>query len=600
MDKNEVLHKYFGHSGFREGQEQIVDNILNGRDCLCVMPTGAGKSLCFQIPALVMNGTAIVISPLISLMQWQVEDLRGIGISAAYINSSLDSAEYFEICRRAYAGELKLIYAAPERLASESFLKLCSEIEIPLVAIDEAHCVSHWGQDFRPSYLKISGFIRSLKKRPVVAAFTATATSAVKSDIKRLLELNEPFSITTGFDRPNLFFEVRKPESKDFELLKILKNVSGAIVYCSTRKNVEYVGEMLLRNGIKSAVYHAGFTSEERKNAQEDFLHDRVDVIVATNAFGMGIDKSNVPLVVHYNIPKDLESYYQEAGRAGRDGSPARCILLYSKGDVAIAKFMIERSHEDSELSFEEQNELKKRDYVRLKKMTAYCETTSCLRRAILLYFGENYPHNCKNCGNCVNNAEVEDVTIEAQKILSCVYRLKQRGKTENLNVIKNILLGISDSYSVKNGYETLSTFGIMKNVKPERLQLIAEHLLEEGYIGQDGKSCVLTLKADEFIKKKGTVLMRFEKHGFVKQTVPENSELFEKLKALRKKTAQTLGVPPYVVFTDATLRDMCALLPKNHEELLRVSGVGVRKAERYGKKFLSVINEYSKKTGPF
>lgn len=599
MDKNEVLREYFGHNCFREGQEQVVDNILNGRDCLCVMPTGAGKSLCYQVPALVMNGTVIVISPLISLMQCQVEDLRENGVSAAYINSSLDTAEYFDICRRAAAGELKIIYAAPERLESESFLKLCNRLEVPLVAVDEAHCVSHWGQDFRPSYLKIADFIRSLKKRPTVAAFTATATDAVKRDIERLLELRNPFKITTGFDRPNLFFEVRTPKSKDNELLAILKNVTGAIVYCSTRKNVEQVGAMLNENGIKTAVYHAGFSPENRKTAQEDFLHDRVDVIVATNAFGMGIDKSSVPLVVHYNVPKDLESYYQEAGRAGRDGSPARCILLYSKRDIGVARFMIEHSHSESELSTQEQDELKKRDYIRLKKMTAYCETSDCLRADILRYFGETAKCSCGNCGNCTKNYNVEDVTVEAQKILSCIFRLKQRGKSGDISMLCGILHGNNDKEIILNGYDTLSTFGIMKEIPQIKTRLIVEYLVKEGYIELCGEDsiCVLTPKADDFIRNKNTIIMRFEKFAEPKNKITsENAELFERLRALRKTTAATLGVPPYVVFSDATLLDMCARLPRNHDEFLQVSGVGTMKAERYGKKFLAVINEYSQK----
>lgn len=595
MNKYEVLRKYFGHSTFREGQEQVIDNILSGNDCLCVMPTSAGKSLCYQVPALMMNGTAIVVSPLISLMQCQVEGLLEYGISAAYINSSLDSAEYFDVCRRASAGELKLIYAAPERLCSESFLKLCREIEIPLVAVDEAHCVSHWGQDFRPSYLKIAEFLRKLERRPAVAAFTATATDAVKDDIKRLLELHEPFTLTTGFDRPNLFYEVRKPNSKDVEIVSILKNISGAIVYCSLRKTAEYVCEMLVRNGINAAVYHAGCSAEERRTAQEDFLHDRIDVIVATNAFGMGIDKSNVSLVVHYNVPKDIESYYQEAGRAGRDGSPARCILLYSKGDIQILKYMIGRSHTESNLTKDEQNELRKRDFARLKKMQAYCETSGCLRKEILTYFGESKVKACGNCSNCTKNVETADVTVEAQKILSCVFRLKQRGRLENLNTVCSILKGDDE-----NGYDTLSTYGIMKDVPLKRITEIAEYLVKEVYIELRGESqsCVLSPKSDEFIRNKGSIIMRFEKtkKSAAKKDVYENKELFEVLRALRKKTAAALGVPPYVVFSDATLRDMCAILPKNHEEFLQVSGVGARKAERYGKDFIAVINEYSEK----
>lgn len=593
MDKYIILRRYFGFSGFREGQEEIVDSILNGRDCLCVMPTGAGKSLCYQVPALKLSGTTIVISPLISLMRWQVGALLEIGVSAAYINSSLESEEYFDILRRAVSGELKIIYVAPERLETEGFKRLCQKLEIPLVAVDEAHCVSYWGHDFRPSYLKIADFIRTFSIRPVVAAFTATATNEVKRDIERLLELKEPFSITTGYDRPNLFYEVRCPKSKDIELLGILKHVTGAIVYCITRKNAESVGEMLNRNGIKTAVYHAGISPEQRKAAQDDFLYGRADVIVATNAFGMGIDKSNVPLVVHYSPPRDLESYYQEAGRAGRDGSPARCILLYSKSDISVTRFMIDNSHD--ELSPAERSALIKRDKFRLNKMISYCETKNCLRGEILGYFGEKSAKNCGNCSNCTNNYETVDVTLEVRKILSCVFRLKQRDCSENAVTVCSILYGSTDRSITEKGYDTLSTYGIMKDITLHRALQITEQLITEGYIelfGED-KHCVLTPMADELIKSKRTVIMSFKKER-KKQPVLENKELFEQLSVLRKRTAAALGVPPYVVFTDASLLEMCSILPKNHDELLQVSGVGMLKAERYGKKFLEVINEYS------
>lgn len=591
MDKYDVLKKYFGYSTFREGQEEVIDNILSGHDCLCVMPTSAGKSLCYQIPALIMNGTAIVISPLISLMQCQVEGLLENGISAAYINSSLDSEEYSDVCRRAKAGELKLIYASPERLSSERFLKLCREIEIPLVAVDEAHCVSNWGHDFRPSYLEIAGFIRKLDRRPVVAAFTATATDAVKADINCLLKLREPFTLTLGFDRPNLFYEVRKTNSKEAELVGILRNVSGAIVYCTLRDTAEYVCDILVKNGIDAVVYHAGCSAEDRKSSQEDFMHGRIDVIVATNAFGMGIDKSNVSLVVHYNVPKDIESYYQEAGRAGRDGSPARCILLYSKSDIHLLKYWIGHSYNEKELTKDEQDELRKRDYIRLKKMQEYCEMPGCLRKKILTYFGEKKVKNCGNCGNCVKNVEMADVTVDAQKILSCVFRLKQRGQLENLNTVCSILKGDDDS-----GYDTLSTYGIMKDVPLKRITDIAEYLVKEGYIELRGKnqSCVLMPKSDEFIKNKGYIIMQFKKTK--KNKTCENKVLFDELSALRKRTAEALGIPAYVVFSDAALREMCAILPQNHDEFLKISGVGIRKAERYGKEFIAVIIKYTDK----
>ena len=399
MDKNEVLKQYFGHSEFRPGQGDIIDHILAGQDCLGVMPTGAGKSVCFQVPALMFSGTSIVISPLISLMKDQVEGLRQSGVNAAFINSSLDLWEYRQVLDNASSGLYKILYVAPERLTADGFLGMCRGLDIPLVAVDEAHCVSHWGQDFRPSYLKISEFVEQLPKRPVLAAFTATATDIVKDDIVRILGLRQPFSVTTGFDRPNLYFEVRPTEqrNKNAVLLGIIHEMQGrsSIVYCSTRKNVEAVTDFLRLNGVNVRSYHAGMPDDERRSAQEDFTYDRCNVIVATNAFGMGIDKSDVALVVHYNMPKDLESYYQEAGRAGRDGSPARCILLYSKGDVRTAEFIIDHGREESGLTPAEQEKMRLRDHERLKQMTFYSTTPRCLRHFILNYFGEDSPAEC-------------------------------------------------------------------------------------------------------------------------------------------------------------------------------------------------------------
>lgn len=599
MDKNEVLRKYFGHTAFRGGQEQLVDCILSGKDCLGVMPTGAGKSICFQVPALMMNGTTVVISPLISLMRDQVNALRENGISAACINSSASESESRETFLRASSGDLKILYVAPERLETEGFKRLCERLEIPLVAVDEAHCVSHWGQDFRPSYLKISGFVSSLKNRPVIAAFTATATDIVKNDIVSILGLHEPLSLTTGFDRPNLYFEVRKPDSKDAELLKILRDSPGsAIVYCATRKNVESVCEMLKKNGINAAMYHAGFNAETRKTAQDDFLYDRVDVMVATNAFGMGIDKSNVSLVVHYNMPKDVESYYQEAGRAGRDGSAARCVLLFNYGDVELAKYMIDVSHEDANLDYSEQKLLKERDMKRLRKMTNYCDTTRCLREFILDYFGEKSKKHCSNCSNCEKDFKLADVTIEAQKILSCVFRVKQRGKSASKTVISLILTGSRDKRVLDFGFDELSTYGIMSDVPRKKITEIINFLEGEGYISIVGEynSCELTPKADEFIKSKKSLVMRVSEKSArvpVKVSQDTENELFQNLRKVRRNIASVLGVPPYVVFSDATLRDMTAKLPRTHNELLEVSGVGELKAEKYGKKFLSVINDF-------
>lgn len=602
MNKEEILRKYFGHTEFRSGQAEIIDNILAGRDCLGVMPTGAGKSMCYQVPALMLDGVTIVLSPLISLMKDQVESLRQAGVSAAFINSSLSQYEADDVFYKASAGDYKILYVAPERLETEGFLRLCEKINIPLVAVDEAHCVSHWGQDFRPSYLKIEGFVSSLAKRPVVAAFTATATDVVKDDIIRILRLNDPFSVTTGFDRANLYFEVRKPKDKDAELLSIIKAASGGstIVYCSTRKAVESVCAMLRLNNINAAMYHAGLRDIERRSAQNDFIYDRCNVMVATNAFGMGIDKSDVSLVVHYNMPKDIESYYQEAGRAGRDGGPARCILLYAKRDVRTAEFLIDNGHEDTGLSVQELSELRARDRERLKQMTFYSTTTKCLRGFILDYFGEKAPNFCGNCGSCNTNFETVDITVEAQKILSCIFRLKQRGRSGGKTLIAAILTGSSEERIVTTGLDTLSTYGIMKGVSQQRVRDIIEFLQQQGLIEVEPEhmTCVLTPAADEFIRSRSTLIMKLPKEkpaeAVKEQPAEENPELMARLRELRTKLATALGVPAYVVFTDATLRDMCAKMPENIGQFMGVSGVGSMKAERYGKKFLDAIAAYN------
>lgn len=607
MEKTELLKKYFGHSEFRPGQAEIIDHILAGQDCLGVMPTGAGKSVCYQIPALAMDGTAIVISPLISLMKDQVESLTQAGVSAAYINSSLDTHEYFNVLDRASAGELKILYVAPERLSSEGFLRICKGLKIPLVAVDEAHCVSHWGQDFRPSYLKITDFVQSIPDRPVLAAFTATATDIVKQDIVRILGLRQPFSVTTGFDRANLYFEVRPTEqrNKDAVLLGILREMPGrsAIVYCSTRKNVDSVGEFLRLNKVNAQCYHAGLDEVTRRQAQEDFIYDRCNVMVATNAFGMGIDKSDVALVVHYNMPKDIESYYQEAGRAGRDGSPARCILLYSKGDVRTAEFLIDHGHEDSELSPSEQEEIRRRDKERLKMMTFYSTTTKCLRHFILSYFGEDSEPACGHCGSCNAEMDTLDITIEAQKVLSCIFRLKQRGRSGGKTLVSGILCGGESEQILSSGLNTLSTYGIMKEYTQTYVRELIEYLEQQGYISTDPeyKTLALTPAADELVRSRRTLLMKRPKRAksglvqtaFSPAEVQEEPDLMRRFKELRKKLADTLGVPAYVVFPDASLRDMCAKKPRTKEEFLTVSGVGSMKAERYGKKFIAVVEEY-------
>lgn len=603
MDKFEILKKFFGHSAFRHGQGEIIDNIIEGKDCLGVMPTGAGKSMCYQIPALTFEGTTIIISPLISLMKDQVEALKQSGIPAAYINSSLSSYEYFNTLDALRNGECKILYVAPERLLNENFLKLCSDVKIPFIAIDEAHCVSQWGQDFRPSYLKITEFIEYLPYRPVLAAFTATATDTVKNDIELILRLNNPFKITTGFDRSNLYFEVRhiKESEKAAELLNILRESEGSnsIIYCSTRKNVEKVYELLQENGFNVGRYHAGLLDEERKRTQEDFIYDRINVIAATNAFGMGIDKSDVSLVVHYNMPKDIESYYQEAGRAGRDGSPARCILLYSKSDVRTNQFLIDHGHEDSGLSESELKLIKARDNERLKMMTFYSTTGKCLREFILRYFGEKSGDFCGNCSSCNENFDTSDITVKAQKIISCVFRMKQKNITAEKALLCETLKGVSEDEICKS----LSTFGIMKDNLLSEIAEITDYLIKNEYIREENGALSLTELSDEFIKSKRTLLMKQPKRDKQAITIQktqtsapiqeENPELFTKLKELRKKLAATQSVPAYVVFPDATLREMSAKQPTTKEEFLKISGVGELKAKRYADKFIKAIIEY-------
>ena len=606
MDKFEVLKQYFGHSQFRTGQEGIIDSILSGRDVLGIMPTGAGKSLCYQVPAMLMEGITIVVSPLISLMNDQVSALVQAGVPAAYINSSLSFQQYLEVFRRARNNAYKIIYAAPERLLTDEFLAFAESRQIAMITVDEAHCVSQWGQDFRPSYLKIAEFIERLSYRPVVSAFTATATSKVREDIENILGLKEPYSITTGFDRQNLYFEVRTPDDKLDELVSILsRHKEGcAIVYCGTRKNVDTVTDFLNAKGFSAAGYHAGMSDEERRRAQDDFIYDRVDIMVATNAFGMGIDKSNVYLVVHYNMPKDMESYYQEAGRAGRDGEPARCILLYSKRDVNLNRFMINKSHDENpDLTALMRAELFQRDMDRLKDMTFYCGTADCLRGYILKYFGEKPPVYCGHCSNCCTSFETADVTVEAKKVISCVYRVyNMNGRRVGKAAIADILHGSKSEKMTSGGYDRLTTYGIMSDVPMHRIRVIMDHLIEKGYLSvTDGEYPVVTAteKTASVIKDGVKIEMKLPREKKrseskpVREEVPVDSQLYAKLKELRKELASKARVPAYVIFTDASLRDMCRKLPKTRQEFLGVSGVGASKAEKYGEKFIKVISEF-------
>lgn len=598
-DKLSVLKDYFGHDSFRDGQEQIVDALLDGRDALCIMPTGAGKSMCYQIPTLLFDGVTIVVSPLISLMKDQVGSLVQSGVPAAYINSSLSYPQFLRVLSNVEYGKYKIIYVAPERLLTDGFLDTCKKIKISMVAVDEAHCVSQWGQDFRPSYLKIISFVESLANRPIVGAFTATATNDVKEDIKKILRLENPFEITTGFDRPNLFFGVIKSSSKDEKLIDLIRERGdrSGIVYCATRKNVESVCELLCDNGFSAARYHAGLDEYERRKNQEDFVFDRKNIMVATNAFGMGIDKSNVTYVIHYNMPKNIESYYQEAGRAGRDGGEADCILLYSPKDVRLNRFMIENSEGNDELTIEENEQIRERDFERLKYMTFYSTTNDCLRGFILRYFGGEKKAYCGKCSNCLSVHKLVDVTIDAQKIMSCIARTGQRyGKT----VICDVLKGSKSEKILKAELNNQSTYGIMKEVTARHIFGTIDFLAEKEYISADNETEVLKLlpkSRDVLFGRERLVMKKVENSEKVVKThrpeVPVNSDLLDALKALRKGIASKKSVPAYVIFTDATLIDMCKKCPETPDEMLEVSGVGRTKLEKFGKQFLEEIAKF-------
>ena len=609
MHRHAVLKQYFGHDAFRPGQETMIDALLAGRDALGVMPTGAGKSMCYQIPALLLPGLTLVISPLISLMKDQVSALRQAGVAAECLNSSMGFEESREVFRRTARGEVKLLYVAPERLANEGFLRLMESVRLSLVAVDEAHCVSQWGQDFRPSYLKIPEFIRALPVRPPVGAFTATATAVVREDIVKLLELRAPESIVTGFDRPNLYFEVVRPQGRKAylrDLLALRRDRSG-IVYCSTRSAVEKVCEDLLDHGFSATRYHAGLEDEERRKNQEDFVHDRVRIMVATNAFGMGIDKSNVSFVIHHNMPKDLESYYQEAGRAGRDGENAECILLYSGSDIYTAKFLIENSTENEELTELQRMTIRQRDMARLDSMIGYCSTTRCLRSYILDYFGETAPESCGNCGNCSGGYRDVDITVPAQKILSCVVRVNRLGSGGiGVTQLIRVLRGSHDMQIMTRSLDKLPTYGIMRETDRQTLRAYINYLIASGFLDQsEGEYPVL-----DITESARGVLFRGEKVSMRMKPMPEivqetagetkedplddaGEELLEKLKKVRASIAQTTGVPSYVVFSNATLTAMAKMRPESLEEFMAVPGVGETKARRYGKKFLRAIQTF-------
>ena len=587
----ELLKKYYGYQSFREGQEAVIENILSRKDVLAIMPTGGGKSLCYQIPALMMEGTVIVISPLISLMKDQVDTLQQVGIPSAFINSSLSWEKLNEIVFEAVHSRYKLLYVAPERLESEDFIELLKNIKISMIAVDEAHCVSQWGHDFRPSYLKIKNIRDIAGNNPIISAFTATATPEVKEDIINLIDLKKHFEIITGFDRENLKFEVVKTNKKMSYVLNYAEENKGrsGIIYCLTRKITDDVCAKLVKAGHKAVSYHAGLTNIERNSSQDDFLFDNADIIVATNAFGMGIDKLDIRYVIHYNMPKNIESYYQEAGRAGRDGEKSECILLYSPQDIVMNKFLIENSSGDG---------TKNGDYAKLRDMVNYCNTDKCLRKHLISYFDNNYNvESCNNCGNCLSETESQDITVETQKILSCIYRTEQRFGS---NVVIDVLKG-SNSKRIKSlNFDKLSTYGIMKEYDKETLKDMISCLISDGYIDIVGDQYpVLNISPIGYSVLKGLEKVKIKKVFSKKAIVTEyayDKELFEILRALRKEISEKLKVPPFVVFSDATLKDMCVKYPLSKNEMLNVIGVGEFKANKYSDLFIEKIKEHKSK----
>lgn len=582
----ELLKKYYGYQSFREGQEIIIENILSGKDVLAIMPTGGGKSLCYQIPAMMMEGTVLVVSPLISLMKDQVDTLQQLGMPAAFINSSLTWGKLEQILYEAQNNKYKLLYVAPERLESENLIELLKTIRISMIAVDEAHCVSQWGHDFRPSYLKIKN-LRDIAGNSPISAFTATATPEVKKDIINLIELKNHFEIITGFDRESLKFEVVKTNKKMAYVLNYAEENKGksGIVYCMTRKITDDVCAKLVKAGHKAANYHAGLTNIERSKSQDDFLFDNADIIVATNAFGMGIDKLDIRFVIHYNMPKNIESYYQEAGRAGRDGEMSECILLYSPQDIVMNNFLIENNPGDNKAS----------DYAKLRDMVNYCNTDKCLRRHLISYFDETYKiESCNNCGSCLSETESQDITLETQKILSCIYRMEQRFGS---NVVIDVLKGSNNKRIRSLNFDKLSTYGLMKEYDKETLKDMISSLISDGYINIAGdKYPVLNISKSGYSVLKGNEKVKIKKVFSKKAVAVEyeyDNELFETLRALRKEISEKLNVPPFVVFSDATLKDMCIKYPLNENSMLTVTGVGEFKAKKYGEIFIEKIKEH-------
>lgn len=603
----EALKAVFGYDSFRPGQEAVINAILEGRDILAVMPTGAGKSLCYQVPAMLLSGITLVISPLISLMQDQVKALNEAGVNAAFINSSLSEKELNDTFKNAYKGHYKIIYVAPERLMSEGFISFAKSVEISMATVDEAHCISQWGQDFRPSYMDIAEFINILDKRPIISAFTATATQNVREDIICSLGLNNPYFLVTGFDRENLFFQVDKPQNKERFILDFIERHRGesGIIYCATRKNVDSLYTLLRKQHISVGKYHAGMSNEERKQMQNDFVFDYTSIVIATNAFGMGIDKSNVRFVIHYNMPSSMENYYQEAGRAGRDGLNSECILLFSPQDIIINRFLLE--HKDfSDIDPIDAMTIRERDIKRLQIMEGYCYTTECLRNYILKYFGEDPKKPCDDCGNCLRQFETLDMTDEAKKIINCIYESRGRyGK----NIIMDTVLGAKTARLTEIGATEYKSYGVLESSNKNLLRRLIEELLLEGYIAT-GEYQILKLRDISRLKNTETKVLvkitdedkmtkRNEKPKKNKKGMDSLTsagfKLFDKLKELRLEIARAEKIPPYIVFNDKTLIDMCAKMPTTKSDMLNVSGVGENKYGKYGERFIAVIKEYVK-----
>lgn len=604
----ETLKTYFGYDTFREGQEKIVEAILTNRDVLAIMPTGAGKSICYQIPALILPGITLVISPLISLMQDQVKALNDAGIHAAFINSSLTENQISKALYLAASGRYKIIYVAPERLENYEFLEFAKNVEISMVTVDEAHCISQWGQDFRPSYLKIVEFIKNLPKRPIVSAFTATATEEVKNDILCTLSLEDPEVVITGFDRKNLYYSVENIRRKDEFIMEYIEKhpTESGIIYCATRKNVDNLFELLFKRGVPVTRYHAGLTNETRKKNQDDFIYDRTPVIIATNAFGMGIDKSNVRYVIHYNMPQSMENYYQEAGRAGRDGENSQCILLFSLQDVMIDRMLLDNK-DFSDVDEEDEYLIRQRDIRRLQTMEGYCKTTGCLRNYILEYFGEKTSGPCDNCGNCHREYHEVDMTAEAKWVVNCVAETRGR---YGLTIILGTLMGAKRARLRELRTDQYKSYGALSGHSEAELRTLISQMTEMGYLYQtQEKYSVLKLGNITPLKDANTrVIMRTyeekepDKKKKIQKAVRKRStdaltsagyDLFEILRKLRLEIAKEESMPPYIIFSDKTLIDMCVKKPSDEEEMLNVSGVGANKLKKYGQRFLEEIQKF-------